>query len=903
MDIVGFDLSALSGWYQSRNAVRLAGLSPQPSGASAGTFNTQKSDVLAPWDVRGDITSTADIARRVLANGKFFDSTLADFSKLDAPDDHKTLFGLHTGMRGLFSLAAEAQEKTTTDTRRAFLDRRFAEGVAQLDEFLQGMDLQSLTLLKGEKLTKAESDVAIHRGVSEYTTGIVHSGEFDAEVASLTGDVQFTVSVKKSGVTTDVNIDLADMGATVRNLDNIAAHINAELDAAGVISTISRVKIGEKDENGIVQGNDFGFKISGVLTEQISFSAASGAPAVYIAGVSGIGDGAAGQIVKLTDTAAAPETGFSRRIEAASDEVETVKDDGETKTSTEANPFTISATAVSADGGVYTVGTTGSNVDGQIIKGEADLVLQKHDSTGKLVWTRTLGAAGEASGASIAVDGDGNVIVAGSVSGALGTTTALGGDDSLVVKYDSAGVEQWVQRFGGSAADRVNSVAVASDGTIYVAGEAASGFGNQAHQGGSYDGYVRAIGSDGAVQFTRRVGAAGDERASAIAVADDGGLLVASNEDGRAILRKYASGDGSSAAIWEQDLGDLDGGRIGGLAVDGTDIYLAGAAGAAFAPSAPVTANSGGRDAMLVKLSDGPASSIAYTTFLGSDADDSANGVTVSGGKVYLAGKTTGELPGATLNGSRNAFAAQLDATTGALDWATQVSGRGGLSEAAGIAVDAGGDSVLDALGLPRGAVTYSDTRVVTDRSAVRAGDHFYLSVNDGRRKKITIEAGDTMRSLTFKINAALLLDGTADVRRSTEGDRLRITPKVGTTIEFFAGAEGRDALSGLGLPAGAVTKTTSLLDKDKTSDAPPLFAMELPTVMSLTSRDRAAAAFKSLENAMTVIQRAYRDLTTPQAVKDLLEGGKGKQGGTVPAHIQAQYANYAAGLSRLQGG
>lgn len=904
MEIVGFDMSALTGWYQSRNAVRLAGLSPQPSGASSGNFNVNSQEVRPPWDVRGEVTALADVARKTLADGKFFDAKLADFSDLDAPDDHKNLFGLHQGMRRMFSLAAEAQEKDTTDTRRAFLDRRFAEGVSQLDTYFQGMDLQGLTLLKGEKLTKAESEVALYRGVSEYTTGIIHSGDFDAEVANLTGDVQFTVSVKKNGVTADVNINLADMGATTRNLDNIAAHINAELDAAGVISTIAREKIGVEDENGIVQGSDYGFKISGVSTEQISFSAASAAPATYIAGASGIGDDAAGQIVKYTDLASgSPQTQFTRRIEAATTDVETVDDDGETRTSSEANALTIQATAVSAGGDVYTVAQTHAGVGGQIIKGDSDVILQKHDSTGKLVWTRSLGASGEASAASLAVDDSGNIIVAGSTKGALGDTTNIGGDDSFVVKYDASGVEQWIQRFGGTGDDRATSVSVASDGTIYVAGDAASAFGGEAHQGGVYDGFVRAMDSDGTALFTRRVGDTGDERAKAIAVASDGGLLVASEEDGHAILRKYGSADGDSAAIWELDLGDLDGGRIGGLSVDGTDIYLAGAAGSAFAPSAPVTANSGGRDAVLVKIADGASATTTYTTFLGSDADDTANSIQISGGNVYLAGKTTGALPGATLNGDRNAFAAELDAATGALNWATQISGRGGIAEAAGIAVSSSGDSVLSALGLPSGTITYADTRVVTDRTSVREGDHFFLTVNDGRRKKITIDNDDTMRSLTFKINAALLLDGSADVRRSSEGDRLRITPKVGTTIELFAGAEGRDALSGLGIKAGAVTKTVSLLDKDKTSDAPELYALDLPSVMSLSTRDRALGAFKALEDAMTMIQRAYRELTTPQAVKDLLEGGKGRQGGTVPAYLSAQYANYAAGLARLQGG
>ncbi len=92
------------------------------------------------------------------------------------------------------------------------------------------------------------------------------------------------MSVKKSGITTAINIDLADMGAPVRNLDNIAAHINSDLEGAEMISRFERVKIGEKDENGIVPGNNFGFKISGASTEVLTFSAASASPAIYIAG-------------------------------------------------------------------------------------------------------------------------------------------------------------------------------------------------------------------------------------------------------------------------------------------------------------------------------------------------------------------------------------------------------------------------------------------------------------------------------------------------------------------------------------------------------------------------------------------------------------------------------------------
>lgn len=909
MNITPFDFSALTGWYQAKTATRLAGLAVPSSNTASAAQNAaarQGAGVLAPWDVRGEITGLEEVSRKVLATGLFFDSDLKEFSNTDASTDIKTLFSMHQGLRRMFALANEAADKTTIDSRRDFLNRRFLEGVSQLDGFFRDIDLQGVSVLKGEELSKAEADVAIKRGLSEYTTGTIHSGDFDAEVASLTGDVQFTISVKKSGTTTDVNINLADMGATVRNLDNIAAHINAELEAAGMISTFARVKIGEEDENGIVQGNNFGFKISGASTEVLTFTAATSAPAVYIAGTSGIGDAAGGQVVKLTDLASGtPTTEFTRRLEASADEVTTVNDDGEEKTSSEANPLELKASVLGADGALYVLGETSADVDGRVVKGESDLVLQKLDSTGKVVWTRTLGASSEASGASLAVDANGDIIVAGTVQGALGDTTAVGGSDSFVAKFDAAGVEQWLQRFGGTADDSPSAVTVAADGTIFVAGQAGSAFGGQSHAGGETDGYVRAYDTDGTLSYTRRIGDTGEESARAVAVASDGGLLVASKEDGRAILRKYDSADGSSAALWEVDLGDLEDGAIGGLTVDGNDIYFAGSAGSGFAPSAPLTAHAGGRDAVVVKITDGASPTTQWTQFVGSDADDSAAAVQIVSGTVYISGKTTGELTGATQNGSRNAYAASLDATTGAVNFATQVSGRGGISAATGIAVDPGGDSILDDLGLPSGTLAYADTRVVTDRTSVRDGDFFYISIDGGRRKKITVDGDDTLRALTFKLNAALVLDGAADVRRTGDGDVLRITPKPKVTIELFAGSEGRDALAGLGLKAGAVTGKESFLDKDKTSAAPKVFALELGSDMSLASKDRAALAAKALEEAMSIVQRAYRDLTTPQALKDLLNGesGPGRKGGTVPAYLTSQIANYSAGLQRLQAG
>ena len=220
--------------------------------------------------------------------------------------------------------------------------------------------------------------------------------------------------------------------------------------------------------------------------------------------------------------------------------------------------------------------------------------------------------------------------------------------------------------------------------------------------------------------------------------------------------------------------------------------------------------------------------------------------------------------------------------------------------------MDKGGDSVLNRLGLPNGAIAYADSRAINQRSSVRAGDHFFISVDGGRQRRIEIGPNETMRSLTFKLNAVMLFNGSADVRRSGAGDMLRLTPKPGVTIELTAGADGRDALSGLGLPSGAITGKASLLARsdDATSDAPAVFALELPDYMSITDRGSAQAAYEALSAAQSKIQRAWRDLTQDPALKEMLKGpANGKRGGTVPGYLTAQIANYQSGLDRLMGG
>lgn len=907
--ITGLSGDVLGAWFQSQNAVRSAAVNPKAMPEK--TLGSQRDkSVLPPWDPRGEVRALGDIRRSVLASGKFFESGAKAFSGLNVSADEKKLFEMYTGLRALLSLSAAASERGVSQTDLNFWNRRFQEGLEQMSGYFSKLQLDEISVLQNKKLTRAESEVAVARGVSEYTTGIIHRGPADQEVAAFECDTRFGITVRKMGVDIQVDIDLADMGATPRTMANVTDFINQRLEAEEIVTRFSATRVGEVGPAGIVTANDWALRINGVLTEQISFSAPDARPAIFMAGVSGTGDNAAGQLTKINGVEDDPLVAFARRIEAdyTTSEVP-IPGSEDTRMSSQANALKIDAITQGPDGGIYVVGRTSAGVAGQEIKGESDLVLMRYDSNGKQVWSRVLGAAGEANGASVAVDSAGNIVVAGSVKGGLGGTNDLGGEDSLVVKFNAAGVEQWAQRFGAAGDDRANSVTIGDDGTIYVVGEARGSFGGMTNQGG-LDGYVRAIGADGSVLYTRGVEAgAGIERARAATMAADGGLLIASEVDGRAVVTKFAPGDdGTGAPLWSLDMGSLEGGRITAIATDEDGaIYLTGAAREGFAPSVPINANDGGRDAFLVKIEDGATPAVAYTTFLGTGEDDIANGIQVSGGKVYLSGTTYGALPGAEQIGTQNAFAAAFDAATGALDWTQQVSGRNGVSQGAGIVVSQTGDSALSRLGLPDGRVTYADSRVISSQSAVRAGDHFYISVDGGRERKITIEPGETMRSLTFKLNAVLLLKGTSAVGRSPDGDVLRITPRDGVSIQLRSGSDGQDALESLGLPSGVVTGkalTGRSSSRDESAAAPPSFALGLGGNYDISSRDGALMVNEALTDAIATLQRAWRELTQDPALKELINGpGAGNRGGAVPSYLQNQIANYNAGLDRLMAG
>jgi uncharacterized delta-60 repeat protein len=123
------------------------------------------------------------------------------------------------------------------------------------------------------------------------------------------------------------------------------------------------------------------------------------------------------------------------------------------------------AVAVDGSGNVYVTGSSTGN------KTDRDYLTIKYDSTGQQQWAMTYSSPGSNvdEGRSVALDGSGNVYVTGVLAYSEGKAST---DDWGTIKYDSSGVEQWVQIYNGPAniADEAWSIAVDANGNSYVVG-------------------------------------------------------------------------------------------------------------------------------------------------------------------------------------------------------------------------------------------------------------------------------------------------------------------------------------------------------------------------------------------------------------------------------------------------
>jgi hypothetical protein len=897
MAIVGFDSSLLLGFYQAKlnTSVLNAASQRTAGGATSSAASSKKADATAndvtPWSIKQPGQEARDAQVLNLKNFVDLDNVpvlAGQSADTKTEQDNQKLFALYTAVNNLAYLATMSKRDGMTTGQMAGLNSRFQTGLQQIQNYITKASFNNFTLQASALSPSVTSSAVVPLPTFGYTgSTIVGNDDLKKPLSGVGSSDRFTVAVKKAGVTTNVAIDLSKVSGDLTT-DNIVKYVNQQLAASGLATRFKRVMT----EGTILKSEDafYGIQIDNAPNETVTLSSPQTAPALYVAATSGLTaatkDSAVdsqGRLLKLTDLDN-PRSGFSETVAPSS------------------GTTTAQANVVDANGNVYMVGNATGDFGNQLNAGDQDVYLTKVDSAGTVLWTRMLGSAGTASGASLALNPGGGVTVVGTTNADLTpTAVANGNQDSFATRYDASGTQVWTTQIQTLNKNQAAAVSVDASGNVYIGGQTTGAIGKGQVKIGGSDAYVIKLDNKGKVAYQQQFGTTGNDTVSATALTASGDLLVASVQNGQAILSKYTGGDATKPAVWQMSLGDLqNGGTISGLAVAGGKIYVSGSTqnGALNAPVAK--ASSGGSDAFVFAATDnGTGVTADHVSYLGTSAIDKGGAVTVGpDGTVYLTGSTTGTFAGQIRNAkdTNNMFVAAL-AADGSAKWVRQYGGLDGQSVGQGIAIDTQGSSVLDALGLPRGTLAASQSSDLLSATTLRPGDSFKVAVDStmDRTFTITIDKGETLQSLVTKLNGQLWGAGKASINYGSGGSALKIEVKAGVTAKLIAGPKDLDALSRLGIAPGVLSNTTGT---DSTSGKQS-FGLGLNARMDIASSTSAGAARAQLLNVLTAIQKAYQTTNTAKSAATASTA----QGGTASSYAQAQVANYGLALNILSGG
>lgn len=172
----------------------------------------------------------------------------------------------------------------------------------------------------------------------------------------------------------------------------------------------------------------------------------------------------------------------------------------------------INALALDQAGNIYVTGQMGTNP-----------FVHKFSTAGAAQWSNhvILNAQHQGYGSAIAIDGQGNAVIAGSID--LGTG---GLNDLFAAKYGPSGTAVWpAQYLGSGSPDDVRAVAIDPAGSIFIAGHTAAGFDGNRHSGGS-DIFVAKFGAGGKKLWSQQYGTAADDYAASIVADGAGGVFL-----------------------------------------------------------------------------------------------------------------------------------------------------------------------------------------------------------------------------------------------------------------------------------------------------------------------------------------------------------------------------------------
>jgi len=369
--------------------------------------------------------------------------------------------------------------------------------------------------------------------------------------------------------------------------------------------------------------------------------------------------------------------------------------------------------------------------------GSTDGFIVKYNSSGDVTWATKISGSSSDTVYGIAIDSENNILVSGTVNGAVtiynsdgssGATLTATGNDGIIVKYDSSGTVTWATKIGGSSGDQGNGIAIDSANNILATGyfQGTTTFYNSDGSSGatltatSIDGFIVKYDSSGTVTWVTKIsgsstdtgiGIATDSANNVLATGYFQGTATFYNSDGSSGVTLTAAGstdafivkyDTSGTVTWATKIGGSQADAGNGIAIDSENNILAtgyfrgttifynsdGSSGATLTAT-------GSTDGFIVKYNS--SGTITWATKMGGSSTDEGRGIAIDSANNVL---VTGYFQGtATFYNSNGSTGATLTATgdsdgfivkynsSGTITWVTKISGSSG-DQGNGIAID-----------------------------------------------------------------------------------------------------------------------------------------------------------------------------------------------------------------------
>ncbi len=265
----------------------------------------------------------------------------------------------------------------------------------------------------------------------------------------------------------------------------------------------------------------------------------------------------------------------------------------------------------------YSEATWGSSPVNAHAGGKDAFAAKLNSNNGALLWHTFMGSAGWDWGDDIAVDGSGNVYVAGSSYVTWGSSPVnafAGGRDAFAAKLNSDGDLQWNTFMGAANNDYGLGLAVDSSGNVYVTGESDTTWGTPLNlYVGGVDVFVTKLNSNGALQWNTFMGSAASEQSFDIAVDGSSNVYVTGLGNatwGTPLNPFMGNGDAFAAKLnsngdlqWNTFMRSASTDFADGIAVDDSgNVYVIGSSQATW--GTPVNPHAGGilEDVFVAKI-------------------------------------------------------------------------------------------------------------------------------------------------------------------------------------------------------------------------------------------------------------------------------------------------------------